>query len=61
MQMKISLGNLVNRIEFDTKRLQEYPEHKEMLEKRIARSKELIVECALQNKHNPMLERILMR
>lgn len=56
----LSLGNLVNRIELDSKFLKEHPEKKDMLEKRIQHSKELIVECVLKNKHNVMLERIIM-
>jgi len=56
--MKITLANIVNRIETDMGLLQKHPESKEMLEKRIAENKELIVECVLQNKHNTLLDEI---
>jgi hypothetical protein len=56
----VSLKNLVNRINTDTKFLEEYPEHKEMLEKRIERSKSLIIECVLQNQNNVLLEKIFL-
>lgn len=56
----ISLKHLVNRIEHSTELLNQHPEKKELLEKRIERTKEEIIMCVMKNKHNILLERILM-
>ena len=47
--MKVSLKNLVNRIETDEKLLEKNPQNKEILQNRITKSKEL----------SPISERIL--
>ena len=56
--MELTLKNIVNRIELETKLLSQHPEDKEMLERRIKENKELIVQCVLQNKDNPLLNQI---
>ena len=40
--MKVTLKNLVNRINLDKKFLARHPEHKEMLERRIANTERLL-------------------
>ena len=57
----VSLKNLVNRIEHDTEFLNLYPEKKDLLVRRIERTKEEIIKCVMQNKDNILLERIFMR
>lgn len=56
--MEVTLKNIVNRIELETKLLSQHPEDKEMLERHIRENKELIVQCVLQNKDNPLLNQI---
>lgn len=58
--MQVTLQNLVNRIELNEKLLKEHPENKEMLERKIAETKELIIQCVLQNNGNSLLERIIL-
>lgn len=57
----ITLQNLKYRIELDTHSLEKYPEHKEMLERRIQRSKELIVQCVLQCNNEYILNQITLK
>ena len=59
--MKVSLKNLVNRIETDEKLLEKNPQNKEILQNRITKSKELIIKCVLQNSNNILLEDIIMK
>ena len=57
----ITLLNLISRIELDTHLIKKHPEHKEMLERRIQRNKELIVKCVLQCKNEYILEQITLK
>lgn len=50
--MIITIKNLINRIDVDEQFLKQYPDKKEMLEKRIQNTKELIVQSILQNRNN---------
>lgn len=61
LNRKVTLQNLVNRIELNEKLLKEHPENKEMLERRIAETKELIIQCVLQNDGNTLLEKIVLK
>ena len=58
---KITLENLVNRIETDTKLLKEHPEHKEMLERRIARTNEMIKELYRKDENDKYVHSFLER
>lgn len=53
--MTVTLKNLVNRINLDKKFLARHPEHKEMLERRIANTERLIIECVMTNGNNSAL------
>ena len=57
----ITLLNLISRIELDTRLLKKHPEHKEMLERRIRRNKELIVQCVLQCNNEYILKQITLK
>ena len=59
--MQVTLQNLVNRINLNEKFVKEHPENKEMLDRKIAETKELIVQCVLQNNGNSLLERITLK
>lgn len=59
--MKVTLHNLANRIKLNEKFLKEHPENKEILERKIAETKELIIQCVLQNDGNTLLERIVLK
>lgn len=59
--MNITLRNLVNRLNTNEKFLKEHPENKEMLERKIAETKELIVQCVLQNDGNSLLDSIVLK
>lgn len=59
--MQVTLQNLVNRIELNEKLLKEHPENKEMLERKIAETKDFIIRCVLQNNGNSLLERISLK
>lgn len=48
--MNVTLRNLVNRLDTNEKFLKEHPENKEMLDRKISETKELIIQCVLQNK-----------
>ena len=61
MGEKITLENLVNRIETDTKLLKEHPEHKEMLERRIARTNEMIKELYRKDENDKYVHSFLER
>ena len=56
-----SLRHLVNRINMNEKFLKDHKENKEMLERKIEETKELIIKCVLQNKDNPLLDKISMK
>lgn len=58
---KITLENLVNRIETDTKLLKEHPEHKEMLERRIARTNEMIKELYRKDENDKYVHSFIER
>ena len=59
--MQVTLQNLVNRINLNKKFVKEHPENKELLERKIAETKELIIQCVLQNNGNSLLERIVLK
>lgn len=59
--MEVTLKNLVNRIVLNTELLEKHPENKELLERKIAESKELIIQCVLQNKDNALLNKIYIK
>lgn len=59
--MNITLRNLVNRLNTNEKFLKEHPENKEMLERKNAETKELIVQCVLQNDGNSLLDDIVLK
>ena len=56
-----SLKALVNRIRFNEKMATINSEYKEISERQIAKTKEYIVQCVLQNEDNPLLDRITMK
>lgn len=59
--MQISLWNLANRLETDARLAENNPDKTEILKRRTASTKDLIAECLLQNKDNPVLKTIFMR
>ena len=59
--MKVTLRNLVNRLNTNEKFLKEHPENKEMLERKNAETKELIIQCILQNENNHLLDDIVLK
>lgn len=59
--MNVTLKNLVNRLNTNKKFLKEHPENKEMLERKIAETKELIIQCVMQNEDNPLLDNIILK
>lgn len=59
--MQITLQNLVNRINLNEKFLKEHSENKELLERKITETKELIIRCVVQNDKNSLLERIILK
>lgn len=59
--MQITLQNLVNRMNSNEKFLKEHPENKEMLERKIAETKELIIQCVMKNENNPLLNNIILK
>lgn len=59
--MQVTLQNLVNRMTKNEEFLKKHPENKEMLERKIAETKELIIQCVLQNNGNSLLERIVLK
>ncbi len=61
LNRKVTLQNLVNRMNLNEKFLKEHPENKEMLEIKIAKTKELIIQCVLQNDGNSLLEQIILK
>lgn len=50
--MQVTLQNLVNRINLNEKFAKEHPENKEMLDRKITKTKELIIQCVMQNENN---------
>ena len=59
--MKVTLRNLVNRLNTNEKFLKEHSENKEMLERKTAETKELIIQCVLQNEGNSLLDNIVLK
>ena len=59
--MKVTLRNLVNRLNTNEKFLKKHPENKEMLERKIAETKELILQCVLQNEGKSLLGDIVLK
>lgn len=59
--MEVTLQNLVNRMNINEKFLNEHPENKELLERKITETKELIIQCILNNDGNPLLEHIILK
>lgn len=59
--MNVTLKNLVNRMNANEKFLKEHPENKEMLERKITETKELIIQCIMQNENNPLLDNIILK
>ena len=59
--MNVTLRNLVKRLDTNEEFLKEYSENKEMLERKIKETKELIIQCVLQNKDNSLLENIVLK
>lgn len=60
MEQKVTLKNLAYRIKLSEKFIKEHPEKKEMLTMHINRQKEYIIQCVLENLHNPLLDEIAM-
>ena len=59
--MNVTLKNLVNRLNTNEKFLKEHPENKELLERKITETKELIIQCVLQNEDNSLLDNIVLK
>lgn len=59
--MQVTLQNLINRMNTNEEFLKKHPENKEMLERKIAETKELIIQCVLQNNGNTLLEQIVLK
>ena len=59
--MRVTLRNLVNLLNTNEKFLKEHPENKEMLERKIAETKELILQCVLQNEDKSLLDDIVLK
>lgn len=57
----ITLKNLVERLVRDRQFLKNYPDQKEMLEKRISHHTEMIIQLLEDNKDNPYLDMIRMK
>lgn len=57
---KVTLGNMVNRLNFDLCALAAHPGQEEMLEKRIKEDKNLIIKACLDNVSNPLFEQIVL-
>lgn len=61
LNKKVTLQTLVNRMNMNKKFLKEYPENKDLLEKKIVEIKDLIIQCVLQNDGNTSLEQIVLK
>ena len=61
LNKKVKLQTLVNRMNMNKKFLKEYPENKDLLEKKIVEIKDLIIQCVLQNDGNTSLEQIVLK
>ncbi len=59
-QYTVTLKNLVKRIENDQKYIATHPKCGKVLNNRINRNKELIIQCVMENKDNPLLGKIEM-
>lgn len=59
--MAVTLKHLINRLNFDLELLKKHPEHKDMLERKIAKDKQFIVDTICSNFDNPLLNRITVR
>ena len=51
----------MNRINTNKKFIKEHPENKELLERKIIETEELIIKCVLQNNGNSLLEWITLK
>ena len=58
---EVTLKNLTNRIETDTKLLKEHPENKEMLERRIAKTNEMIKKLYEKDENGKYVHSLLER
>ena len=61
LNKKVTLQTLVNRMNMNEKFLKEHPENKDLLEKKIVETKDLIIQCVLQNDGNTSLEQIVLK
>lgn len=61
LNRKVTLQNLVNRMDAYERFLKEHPENKESLERKITETKDLIIQCVLQNDGNSLLEQIVLK
>ena len=61
IDMNVTLKDLINRLNINEKFLKEHPENKELLERKNAEIKELIIQCILQNKDNSLLNDIVLK
>ena len=60
LKRDVTLQNLVNRMNANKEFLEKHSEHTEMLERKIAETKELIIQCVMQNDKNPLLEQLIL-
>ena len=58
---EVTLENLVNRIEIDTKLLKEHPENKEILERRITKTNEMIKKLYEKDENGKYIHSLLER
>lgn len=58
---EVTLENLANRIETDTKLLKEYPENKEILERKIAKTNEMIKKLYEKDENGKYIHSLLER
>ena len=59
--LDVTLKNLAIRLAMDMKLKEKHPESKEMLERQENKTKELIVQCVLDNIDNKALEQIILK
>ena len=58
---EVTLENLANRIETDTRLLKEHPENKKMLERRIAKTNEMIKKLYEKDENGKYIHSLLER
>lgn len=58
---EVTLENLTNRIETDTRLLKEHPENKKMLERRIAKTNEMIKKLYEKDENDKYVHSLLER